>query len=122
MLRLFSAPDSELEKIYQQYSPRLTKSLVGELLSEPRAYPQKYEKAIDLHGFTRDEALKKAEWLVRHSQKSHLLRIRIITGKGDSSPNGPVLLPAIRDFLSAEKERSNIARFTEGEGMFEVFL
>ncbi len=122
MIHRSSAPDPELEKIYVQHSPRIKPSLVGEAFHTPIIPPSHYQKALDLHGYTKLEALQKVEWLLNYARQKKLQRIRIITGKGLSSPFGPVLFPAVKTALLQEKERRKITHFTAEEGVFEVFL
>ena len=55
---------------------------------------------LDLHGETADTGRQKVEWfLERWGKESPGAVVRIITGKGNRSPTGAVLLPMVRDLL-----------------------
>jgi len=61
---------------------------------------------LDLHRLTADEV----ERLVRNFLETHQRRgpgsvVRIITGKGRNSPDGPVLLPRVRTLLKGTLAR-----------------
>ena len=67
--------------------------------------PHRLKNTIDLHSLTKPEAMKAfTRWL--NSVKADLenkhkyrIRVQVITGKGNNSINGPVLKPAIEDYL-----------------------
>ena len=75
---------------------------------------------LDLHGHTKEWAKIALDEIIDEGKYSH---IRIITGKGIHSENGPIL----KDFVRSYLERNNI-HFTQskiqdgGEGALEVFL
>ena len=84
----------------------------------------KYERTpdyiIDLHGYTMEEARVAVDELFDSNDYSH---VRIITGKGIHSENGPV----IKDFIKSYLKRNNIYFIQSkiedgGEGSIEVFL
>ncbi len=82
-------------------------------------YIQVPDKVVDLHGYTVREAENILQKLFKDKNNFH---VRIITGKGVHSANGPVL----RDFVKAYLNRNNI-RFSQskiqdgGEGSLEAF-
>lgn len=83
-------------------------------------YQRSPDMIIDLHGYTIPEAQGAIEELFNKDVYSH---IRIITGKGIHSENGPV----IKDFIRSYLERKNIHFIQSkiqdgGEGAFEVFF
>ncbi len=94
------------------------------LLVRTNNFMNKYQRIpdhiIDLHGYTIEEARGAIDELFNSNEYSH---IRIITGKGIHSENGPIL----KDFTRSYLEKNNIY-FTQskiqdgGEGAFEVFL
>ena len=56
---------------------------------------------LDLHEETADSARQKVEWfLERWGRDQPGGVVRIITGKGNRSAEGPVLLPMVRDLLN----------------------
>jgi len=83
-------------------------------------YQRNPDYIIDLHGYTTEEVRVAIDELFNSDAYSH---VRIITGKGIHSENGPI----IKDFIRSYLERKNI-HFTQskiqdgGEGAFEVFL
>jgi DNA-nicking Smr family endonuclease len=83
-------------------------------------YQRTPEHIVDLHGFTLEEARVTITELCNSNEYLH---VRIITGKGIHSENGPVL----KDFIRSYLEKNNI-QYTQskiqdgGEGAFEVFL
>ncbi len=55
---------------------------------------------LDLHGETADSARQKVAWFLdRWGRQRPGAVVRIITGKGNRSTTGPVLLPMVRDLL-----------------------
>ncbi len=85
-----------------------------------KKYQRNPETITDLHGYTTEEARIAINELIKENKYKH---IRIITGKGIHSENGPILKNFIRSYL----EKNNI-HYTQskiqdgGEGAFEVFL
>jgi len=83
-------------------------------------YQRTPDYIIDLHGYTVEEAKVAIDELFSSNKYSH---IRIITGKGIHSQNGPM----IKDFTRSYLQRKNI-HYTQskiqdgGEGTFEVFF
>lgn len=55
---------------------------------------------LDLHGETADPGRQKVVWFVDRWRKQHPgAVVRIITGRGNRSTTGTVLLPMVRDHL-----------------------
>lgn len=83
-------------------------------------YLQKPEYILDLHGYTTSEAKEILRELLRDSNYSY---IRIITGKGLNSENGPVLPDFVKSFLNMHNIRFSRSKIGDGgEGALEVFL
>jgi len=61
------------------------------------------EDELDLHGMHRDRALEKVGWFLEDCVFQGLRTVLIITGRGQHSPEGPVL-------------RETVARYLRGEG------
>ena len=67
--------------------------------------PEKLKNMIDLHSLTKQEAMKVfTRWLngVKtnlENQNNYRIRVKVITGKGNNSSKGPVIKPAIEDYL-----------------------
>jgi DNA-nicking Smr family endonuclease len=82
---------------------------------------------LDLHGLTRDEALKSLERFVAGAYNRGQKAILVITGKGNNSPAEPVLLGAVASWLR-ESGKKMVAEFAPaplrmgGSGAFVVFL
>jgi DNA-nicking Smr family endonuclease len=81
---------------------------------------------LDLHGFLRDEALKRLGHFIDSASVQGLPAVLVITGKGHNSPDGPVLQGAVAAWL--RQARSRVAEFHPaprdkgGSGAFVVFL
>ena len=83
-------------------------------------YQQTAEMEIDLHGYTSEESRDILDILFREKKYKH---VRIITGRGNNSVNGPVLPNFVRRYLAAHGARYNTAKLSDGgEGALEVFL
>ncbi len=86
----------------------------------PQKYTQQPDAEIDLHGHTMLEAGEVLGALVREGRYTH---VRVITGKGRNSENGPVLPDFVRNFLSDRGIRYNQSKIQDGgEGALEVFF
>ena len=58
---------------------------------------------IDLHGLTRDQAVRRVEMLLdTWERRGRAPVLRIVTGRGQHSAGDPVLLHAVGDRLQAE--------------------
>jgi DNA-nicking Smr family endonuclease len=83
-------------------------------------YERKPEKEIDLHGMTTGEAEALLSDVIGSGNFSH---IRVITGKGLHSKQGPVLKTFVQDFLKKRGIRFSQSKINEGgEGSLEVFF
>lgn len=82
---------------------------------------------LDLHGLTRDEALKCLERFISGAFNRGQRAVLVITGKGNNSPGEPVLVGAVSSWLR-ETGRKMVAEFAPaplrmgGSGAFVVFL
>ena len=82
---------------------------------------------LDLHGLTREEALAALPGFLRSAQNKGQKAVLIITGKGNHSPEEPVLLQAVASWLR-EAGRTTVLEFAPapremgGSGAFVVFL
>ena len=82
---------------------------------------------LDLHGYLRDEALRRLEHFIAGAHHRGRKAVLVITGKGINSPEGPVLQGAVADWLR-EQGRALVAEFEQaprdkgGSGAFVVFL
>jgi DNA-nicking Smr family endonuclease len=82
---------------------------------------------LDLHGFLKDEALARLEHFVYDARIRGLQAVLVITGKGNNSPEGPVLQGAVAGWLRNQgkgliAEFSSAPRELGGSGAFVVFL
>lgn len=82
---------------------------------------------LDLHGYTRDEAIAKLERFIAGAYQRQLDAVLIITGKGINSPEGPVLQVAAKEWLEGRgkvmvSEFTTAPRDKGGSGAFVAFL
>ncbi len=83
----------------------------------------KYERTpdhiLDLHGRT----IPEVEILLDDIFSKNYSHVRIITGKGMHSKNGPVLQAFVKEYLQLRNIRFNQSKIQDGgEGALEVFL
>jgi len=84
-------------------------------------------RELDLHGFLRHEAVIQLERFVDAAFSEGHQAVLVITGKGNNSPEGPVLQGAVEEWLGM-KGKSLVAEFSRapremgGSGAFVVFL
>jgi DNA-nicking Smr family endonuclease len=84
-------------------------------------------RELDLHGFLKDEALKRLERFIIDAFDLGQKAVLVITGKGANSPEGPVLQGAVDAWLRG-KGKGKVAEFSSaprdkgGSGAFVVFL
>jgi DNA-nicking Smr family endonuclease len=82
---------------------------------------------IDLHGFIREEALRKLERFIAYAYNAGEDAVLVITGKGINSQEGPVLQGAVAAWLH-QKGKELVAEFAPaprdkgGSGAIVVFL
>jgi DNA-nicking Smr family endonuclease len=82
---------------------------------------------LDLHGLTRDEALASLAHFVAGAFNRGQKAVLVITGKGNNSPDEPVLRGAVAGWLR-DRGKGMVAEFTPaprqmgGNGAFVVFL
>ena len=82
---------------------------------------------LDLHGFLKDDALRRLEHFTASAYARGLQAILVITGKGHNSPDGPVLPGAVAAWLR-EQGKGMVAevhaapRDKGGSGAMVVFL
>ncbi len=82
---------------------------------------------LDLHGLTRDEALQSLERFITGAYNRGQRAVLVITGKGNNSPDEPVLQGAVSGWLR-DRGKKMVAEFSPatrqlgGSGAFVVFL
>jgi DNA-nicking Smr family endonuclease len=82
---------------------------------------------LDLHGLTRTEALSSLERFISGAYNRNQNAVLVITGKGNNSPEEPVLQMAVSGWLR-ERGKGMVAEFAPaprqlgGSGAFVVFL
>jgi len=82
---------------------------------------------LDLHGLTRDEALLSLENFIAGAYNRSQKAVLVITGKGNNSPDEPVLQGVVAGWLR-ERGKGFVAEFSPaprqlgGNGAFVVFL
>jgi DNA-nicking Smr family endonuclease len=82
---------------------------------------------LDLHGLTREEALEALPRFLHSAQKKGQKAVLVITGKGNHSPEEPVLHQAVASWLrdtgrGAVLEFAPAPREMGGSGAYVVFL
>lgn len=82
---------------------------------------------LDLHGLTREEALEALPRFLRSAQQKGQKAVLVITGKGNHSPEEPVLHQAVASWLrdagrGAVLEFAPAPREMGGSGAYVVFL
>ncbi|TYO99855.1 DNA-nicking Smr family endonuclease [Geothermobacter ehrlichii] len=100
-------------------APRRMKQLVRGKL--------RIEAEIDLHGLTRDQALEKLEHFLGNAAYHGWRTVRVITGKGQHSADGPVLREAVEHLLRTRRleaviEWGRAPRQFGGGGALILFL
>ncbi len=84
-------------------------------------------RELDLHGFVKDEALRRLEHFVASAAAHGEQAVLVITGKGTNSPGGPVLPAAVAAWLRGPglryaAEFHPAPRDRGGSGALVVFL
>jgi len=84
-------------------------------------------KELDLHGCTRDRALIRLQQCIQQAFWERQQAVLVITGKGNNSPEGPVLRTAVLSWLQKEgkgfvAEFSVAPRDKGGSGALVIFL
>ncbi len=75
---------------------------------------------VDLHGYTAREAGNILDDLFKDKKNIH---VRIITGKGMHSVNGPVLRDFVKAYLNGKNIRFNQSKLQDGgEGAIEAYV
>lgn len=83
-------------------------------------YPQIPDIVLDFHGFTTSECRHELDILLEDLEYSH---VRIIVGKGNRSPNGPVLPDFVRNYLIEHNVRFSPSKPQDGgDGALEVYF
>ena len=85
------------------------------------------EKELDLHGLTRQEALRKVHFFLENASYEGLKTVLIITGAGHGSEGEAVLRGVVENFLDKESRLwvsswERAPRKLGGEGAIAVFL
>jgi hypothetical protein len=82
----------------------------GLVAEQLRHYPDP-EAELDLHGFTGPEAARRTEHFIRNAEGRGLRTLRIITGKGIHSENGPVLPDVVEQQVATLKAANIVLTF-----------
>ncbi len=85
---------------------------------QPRDIPRRLHQGVfsvqdslDLHGMTREEALRALSLFVRDVRKRGLSCIKVIHGRGLRSPGEPVLRSAVREWFARGPDRRRVRAF-----------
>ena len=73
------------------------------------------EATLDLHGVAAAEVIGKVEWFLENAVFHGCRFVRIVTGKGTHSSNGPVLRPMVESYLSGPG-RKFVAAWVQAPG------
>jgi len=112
------SPDQEQDAPARSSSSRMRQLKRGAI---------RISEELDLHGFLKDEALRRLEHFIDSAFARGLQAVLVITGKGLNSPEGPVLPPAV-DVWLRDRGRGKVAEFHAaprdrgGSGAYVVFL
>ena len=102
-------------------------SLSGNRLRQVKQGVVSVSHQLDLHGLTREEALEALPRFLQSAQKMNQKAVLVITGKGNHSPEEPVLHQAVASWLR-DTGRSTVLEFAPaprdmgGSGAYVVFL
>ncbi len=101
------------------YHSRLIANLIGDMKRLPphtlKHYLSRPEAELDLHGFTRLEALLEVQSFLEKAHQQVWQRVKIITGRGLNSHNGqPILKEAVMVWLEEHRYRFEIAKGRDG--------
>jgi DNA-nicking Smr family endonuclease len=101
--------------------------LAGNRLRQVKRGVVSVSHQLDLHGLTREEALEALPGFLHSARKNGQKAVLIITGKGNHSPEEPVLHQAVASWLrdagrSAVLEFAPAPREMGGSGAYVVFL
>ncbi|HUL01523.1 MAG TPA: Smr/MutS family protein [Nitrospirota bacterium] len=82
---------------------------------------------LDLHGYLKEEAIRRLERFISNAFSTSQNAVLVITGKGNNSPDGPVLRRAVVHWLQDKGKRmiaefSSAPRHRGGTGAFVIFL
>jgi DNA-nicking Smr family endonuclease len=101
--------------------------LAGNRLRQVKRGVVSVSHQLDLHGLTREEALEALPGFLHSARKKGQKAVLIITGKGNHSPEEPVLHQSVASWLrdagrSAVLEFAPAPREMGGSGAYVVFL
>ena len=69
------------------------------------------QDTLDLHGSNKNVAKLRTKAFIQRSRAQKKPAVRVITGKGNNSENGPVLQPVIESLLEEFRNKRQIVRF-----------
>ena len=101
--------------------------LAGNRLRQVKRGVVSVSHQLDLHGLTREEALEALPRFLHSAQQKGQKAVLVITGKGNHSPEEPVLHQAVASWLR-DAGRKTVLEFTPapremgGSGAYVVFL
>jgi DNA-nicking Smr family endonuclease len=101
--------------------------LAGNRLRQVKRGVVSVSHQLDLHGLTREEALEALPRFLHSAQKKGQKAVLVITGKGNHSPEEPVLHQAVASWLR-DAGRATVLEFAPapremgGSGAYVVFL
>jgi DNA-nicking Smr family endonuclease len=101
--------------------------LAGNRLRQVKRGVVSVSHQLDLHGLTREEALEALPRFLHSAQKKGQKAVLVITGKGNHSPEEPVLQQAVASWLR-DTGRATVLEFAPapremgGSGAYVVFL
>ena len=78
---------------------RSRKERISRLHREKDLKKMQPQDELDLHGLTSAEAELELDRFIKHSKKKGLTKVLIVHGKGNHSPNGPVLKETVYTYL-----------------------
>ena len=107
--------------------PLPTKPGSGSRMKQLRRGTLRIDYELDLHGLTRDEALDALNAFIKGAYRRGQQAVLVITGRGNHSPDEPVLKSAVEKWLREGGKEMVVEFFSAprqlgGEGAIVVFL
>jgi len=99
--------EEKFAELFDPDDPELRRAAVEKDAAPPAG--EESGASLDLHGLTLAEAEVKIEAFIQRCQGLGLSRVRIITGRGRHSPQGPVLKKGAERFLRRLKQEGRVA-------------
>ncbi len=102
--------DKSFAELFDPHAPELVRAAAAkEAAPGNRKHPGRPGASLDLHGLTLAAAELRITAFIQRCQGLGIERVRIITGRGRHSPEGPVLKEGAERFLRRLKKEGRVA-------------